>query len=277
MRRERRAMLCSAQISCRSTLRKYRMQTNLWTASTGTHCRAWREHRSHFGSDSRLKPNGCVSSCSEGVELVSSRFGGVELVLKRCFDGVWEEWSNVLACRRSAHVCKNVSNVWKPAPSMLPDLHLSWSTSYKHHTPHTRLSWSTFHQNHQCMLSMLRQRLQCTPQMALVVEYIAPVPVTSYATPVPASDCRSSWRGTQLSRSDGACGTSSCGGIYFSPYPTVYVAPAPVVEYISPDPAEYAVAEYITPSPMEFVEAALTRLMRSFAVTILRSYATWHV
>ena len=44
---------------------------------------------------------------------------------------------------------------------------------------------------------------------------------------------------------------------YISPYSTVYVAPAPVVENISPDPAEYAVAESITPASMEFVEAAL--------------------
>ena len=71
------------------------------------------------------------------------------------------------------------------------------------------------------------------------------------------SFCRtSSWRGTHFSRSNGVCGTSSCSE-YISPDSTVYVALAPVVENISPDPAEYAVAEYITPAPMEFVEAAL--------------------
>ena len=36
-----------------------------------------------------------------------------------------------------------------------------------------------------------------------------------------------------------------------------FAAPARVVEHISPDLAEYAVAEYIAPAPMEFAEAAL--------------------
>ena len=47
---------------------------------------------------------------------------------------------------------------------------------------------------------------------------------------------------------------------HISPDPTVYVAPAPVVEYISQDLAECAVAEYITPAPMEFAEAALHKI-----------------
>ena len=37
-----------------------------------------------------------------------------------------------------------------------------------------------------------------------------------------------------------------------------------MVEYISPDSAECAVAEYITPSPMEFVEAALHEIDEEF-------------
>ena len=134
------------------------------------------------------------------------------------------EWAQ---CARS----KNASNGWKPGPSMLPDLHLSWSTSYKHQqdTLHTRLSWSTFHQNHWCMLSMPCQRLQCMPQVASVVEYIAPA---SAASPVVE---------------------------YMCPGPAVYAAPASVVEYTAPAPAASPVMVHFSPDPVVCVAGSSLR------------------
>ena len=145
--------------------------------------------------------------------------------------------------------------------SMLLDLHLSWSTSYKHQqdTPHTHLSWSTFHQNHRCMLYMPRQILQCMSQKLLW--WSTSLRRQWHATPLRLLHQLLAWN-TFLHPTVYVAPAPVVE--YISPDPTVYVAPAPVVEYISPDPAEYAVAQYITPSPMEFVEAALHEIDEEF-------------
>ena len=70
------------------------------------------------------------------------------------------------------------------------------------------------------------QRLQCMPQLAPVVEYLAPAPA---ASPVVE---------------------------YISRGPAVYDAPASVVEYISPAPATSPVVEYISPGPAVYAAPA---------------------
>ena len=231
----------------------------------------------------RLKPfwlnlkDGCVFSCSEWCRVSS-------LSRASCADGVW--------------------NGWKPG---MPDLHLWWSTSYKHQqgTPHMSLSWS----------GMYSKSSVYAASAPVVEKFFS----SASGNPCHASACS-------------VCRTSSCGGVHhfsdsgklcrisvyaatasvvecISPAPAVsYAAPAPVVECISPAPAVYvapsSIVEYIasptaghaglhllwsTPCQHQQLHLLLSTsrlrrwnlskqlFTRSYAMMRLMSFATWYV
>ena len=91
---------------------------------------------------------------------------------------------------------------------------------------------------------------------APMVEFIAPAPVASYAT------------------APTVCDTQAFVFEHTSPDPTVYVAPAPVVEKFLQILQSMLLLSTSRLRRWSLPKQLLTRLMRRFAVTILRSYPT---